>query len=104
MSDYNGWHNYSTWRVQTEYFADRNLKDFTGGRLVSISDLCAILKDHIEEVIGHDPCGLLVQGWANAFIEDVRWSEIADHLIEADEEFDRWNDISELLREKDSNP
>ena len=87
--EYNGWHNYSTWRVQTEYFADRNLKDFTGGRLVSISDLEPLLKDHIEEIIdiNSDP-GSLVHGWANAFIEDVRWSEIAEHLIDGDNDED----------------
>ena len=86
-NEYNGWYNYATWRVQLEYFADRNLKDFTGGQLVSISDLCAILKDHIEEIIdiNSDP-GSLVHGWAMAFIDDVRWSDIADHLIVADDE------------------
>jgi len=83
--EYNGWTNYETWRVQLEYFADRELNDFTGGRLIPFTDLCAILKDHIEEIIdlGSDP-GSLVHGWAMAFIADVNWRDIADCLIEAD--------------------
>lgn len=83
---HNGWTNYATWRVQLEYFADRELDDFTGGRLLPFTDLYALLRDHVEEIIdiGADP-GSLVHGWANAFIDEVNWSEIADHLLEADE-------------------
>jgi hypothetical protein len=85
---YNGWANYATWRVQLEYFADCKLGDFTGGRLTTISDLESMLKEHIEEIIeGATKEGLLgnlARGWAMAFIDDVRWREIADYLLEAE--------------------
>lgn len=87
MSDigHNGWANYATWRVQLEYFADCKLGDFTGGRLTTISDLESMLKEHIEEIIESTTQeGCLARGWAMAFIDDVRWREIADYLLEAE--------------------
>jgi hypothetical protein len=87
MSDigHNGWANYATWRVQLEYFSYTKLNDFTGNRLITISDLEHILKDHIEEIIESTTQeGCLARGWAMAFIDDVRWREIADYLLEAE--------------------
>lgn len=85
--EYNGWTNYATWRVQLEYFADSKLGDFVGNKLIPISDLESLLKEHIEEIIESTTKeGCLARGWAMAFIDDVRWSEIADYLITADNE------------------
>lgn len=85
--EHNGWANYATWRVQLEYFADRDLQFFTGGRLYGFIELCELLKEHMETLIEEttEPYGV-ARGFALAFIDDVRWPEIANHLVDADDD------------------
>jgi hypothetical protein len=94
MSDqtYNGWTNYATWRVNLEIFDGIDPHDYGWDNLDSY-DLGKQLQDYAEELIEmsvRDPqCGTgqhspsLARDYALAFLADVDWREIADHLIEA---------------------
>ena len=79
MSDgYNGWTNYATWRV--------NLEMFDGGDFASDNDLDAYdlgqsLRGFAEETLSEQGSGMVLD-YALAFISDVNWREIAEHMIE----------------------
>ena len=87
---YDGWTNYATWRVNLEIFeymdAD-SLIDYFGEDVDKEA-----LKEYVhDEVFGDlDTKGFtLIQGYANAFLSEVNYYEIREHLInqinEADE-------------------
>jgi hypothetical protein len=100
MSDtkYNGWTNYSTWRVHLEWFDDFDLG--VGMGYYTQEDIDELnpsdLKNDLQELVEHQ-LDCEVQGtdtkvlaYALSFIGDVNWYEIANHLItNAKEEFAR---------------
>jgi hypothetical protein len=77
MSDYNGWTNYATWRVRLEMFdgydgaSDNNLDAY---------DLGQSLREMAEETLFESAPGLAYD-YAMAFLWDVNWREIAEHMI-----------------------
>jgi hypothetical protein len=78
MSEYNGWTNYATWRV--------NLEMFDGGDFASDNDLDAYdlgqqLREFAEEMLSEQGSGMVLD-YALAFLWDVNWREIAEHMIE----------------------
>jgi len=86
MSDtkYNGWTNYATWRVNLEVFdgMDPEMFDLT----LDAEALRHVVQDIAEECIfmhAHDERGpsSLMEDYARAFLQDVNWHEIAEHLI-----------------------
>jgi hypothetical protein len=107
---YNGWANYETWRVNLEYFDGDDFERFDDyvqelyedyeppswapigtpdedrDRNARI-DLAEILKDEVEEwICSHMPeegCAAIARGWLLAFVADVRWTEIAAHIIDS---------------------
>jgi len=85
MSDtkYNGWTNYATWRVNLEVF-DGNELDELFDLTLPVEQLRHVLQDyvqgHIYEAGGGD--GNIAVDYALAFISDVNWYEIAEHMIE----------------------
>lgn len=78
---YNGWTNYATWRVNLEIFDGLSLSDL-GYEDLDEFNLAEALKDHVDEVLfcGIDDTGLAAD-YARAFIADVNWREIAQHMI-----------------------
>jgi hypothetical protein len=78
MSDYNGWTNYATWRVRLEMFdgadhaSDNDLDAYELGRM-----LCGMAEDVLFESAPR-----LAYDYAMAFLSDVNWCEIAEHMIE----------------------
>lgn len=78
MSDntYNGWTNYATWRVNLEIFDGADHFNFDQEAYDLGHDLKAYAEDLIEQTtqegIGRD--------YAFAFLSDVNWFEIAQHL------------------------
>ena len=72
---YNGWTNYATWRVNLEIF-DGLYSDMEGEKVTAES-----CKEYAEEVLSENGEGLALD-YARAFMANVNWQEIADHLNE----------------------
>lgn len=87
-SKHNGWTNYATWRVNLEMFDGWSLGDVWGyddadPAEVNISELSETLKEYVEELLDEQsPSDGIANAWAYAFISDVNWYEIAEHLAE----------------------
>ena len=74
---YNGWTNYATWRVNLEMFdgdyaSENNLDAYTLGQN---------LRDMALDTIGSQADGLALD-YAEAFLSEVNWFEIAERQIE----------------------
>ena len=79
---YNGWTNYETWRVNLEWFDGMDCRDW-GDDLYSVAQA---LKDHVVDSImcQYDMVAdTRVVDYALAFVQEVNWREIADHMIDA---------------------
>lgn len=87
---YNGWTNYATWRVNLEMFDQLTIGDFWGyenesPENVDAYELSQVLKDYAEEIIMETSNEGLAQDYALAFISDVNFYEVAEHLINVSE-------------------
>lgn len=88
---YNGWTNYATWRVNIEMFDGVTLEDLNTVETEPY-DLKDYLEDYAEEMIfsgvrfdERRPSNLM-EDYARAFLSDVNWYEIAEHIIENSKE------------------
>jgi hypothetical protein len=86
---YNGWTNYATWRINLEIFDGATLEDMCGtpktAKETDDFDAYAIgqqLKDYVHEILEGTVKSLALD-YAIAFVSNVNWYEIAEHLIEA---------------------
>jgi len=82
---YNGWTNYATWRVKLELFDYADPRDFsTRFHPDEAYNLGHDLKEYAENLIYENGGGNgnLAVDYALAFLSDVNWHEIAEHLIE----------------------
>jgi hypothetical protein len=80
---YNGWTNYATWRVNLEMFDGFNPRDHWQGKFDSAYDLGQALKSMAEDIICDQAAGdesSLARDYALAFLDDVNWCEIAEHV------------------------
>jgi hypothetical protein len=77
---YNGWTNYATWRVNLEMIDGMEPSDFGTG--LDSYDLGQALKDHAESLIDCTTNDGLAKDYALAFLSEVNWHEIAEHMIE----------------------
>lgn len=86
---YNGWTNYATWRVGLEIINDMRLDDFgveyDGEDIIDTSDLADAMRSYVEEHIGETSEGI-AKDYALAFLSDVNWSELAEHMIKEESE------------------
>jgi len=75
---YNGWTNYATWRIYLEIFADFDFDEeiYQNDR---DADFC---QDFAEEAIFYDVPDGLAKDYAFAFLSEVNWYEIAEHINE----------------------
>lgn len=82
---YNGWANYATWRVNLEMIDGM---DFTGYSNTP-HQLAVELKDYADEILSADQKGLdnecLALSYAKAFLDDVNWYQIAQNIIQEEE-------------------
>jgi hypothetical protein len=88
MSKYNGWTNYATWRVNLEMFDAMLVTDICTSRVPVVSELKDDLKEFAEHLIEQSSTDGLARDYALAFLSDVDWWEIANHMI-ADYERDQ---------------
>jgi hypothetical protein len=82
---HHGWTNYATWRVNLEIFDDADkaeLFDLT----LDVWGLSHVLQRYAEEVVDmsiSDPeAPSIARDYALAFLSDVNWREIAQHMID----------------------
>lgn len=83
MSDtYNGWTNYATWRINLEIFDGTDLEDMSWDGM-DTSDLANALQEYAQEIVFLE-CNekSLAYSYAMAFLSEVNWYEIAEHLLE----------------------
>ena len=78
---YNGWTNYATWRVYLEIFADYDFDNKVYPKYPRDAQFC---KDWAEFIVFDDipPINFLAKDYANAFLAQVNWQEISQHLNE----------------------
>ena len=100
---YNGWTNYATWRVGLEVINDMSIEDFgfnvnfltdesmshgigvNDFVLVDAYDLGQAMKSYVEDHIEETSEGI-ARDYALAFLSDVNWYELANHMIEEEKE------------------
>lgn len=85
-TSYNGWTNYATWRVNLEIFDSLEPEYFglsRGEELkhTDVHELADALKDCAEGFIVEQSTGL-AEAYALAFLADVNWREISQHIID----------------------
>lgn len=79
---YNGWTNYATWRIALEWFDDFNPDKHEK----EPSELAGVLQSYVEQTLEDTSVqSQIVLDYALAFTSDVNWYEIAQHLIEMQE-------------------
>ena len=90
-ASYNGWTNYATWRINLEIFDGVTLKDLNTVE-VDAYQLKDYLQEYAEEIVfldshigGKTPSSLM-EDYARAFLSDVNWYEIAEHMVKESEE------------------
>jgi len=75
MSEFEGWTNYATWRVNLEILGDIEFED-----VVSADDLKEIVEDCVFNNTVEKDC--LAADYARAFIQQVNFYEIAQGINE----------------------
>jgi len=74
----NGWTNYATWRVNLEIFSDMEVTDYFD-ELPTIE----MLEDYIENIVfDHSGNMGLMEDYARAFLANVNYYEIMEHIKE----------------------
>ena len=77
---YNGWTNYATWRVHLEVFDSLPLDDFSAAD--DVHTLAEACKERAEYYVECSSEPGLARDYALAFLSDVNWREIAQHMLE----------------------
>lgn len=84
---YNGWTNYATWRVNLEVLDGLELDTWLDVNDPDMRDpkvVADILKEHVEYVV-FESAGVdsdsLVASYAEGFLADVDYYELAEHYI-----------------------
>jgi hypothetical protein len=80
---YNGWTNYATWRVNLEIFDGLEQSEVFDLSL-PLEQLRHVLQDYVEGHIYESGGGNgnIAVDYALAFLSDVNWYEIAEHMLE----------------------
>jgi hypothetical protein len=78
---YNGWTNYATWRINLEMVDGCEPDTFGIDEDSTAYETGQQIKDWCEEIVSEGSSGLALD-YAMAFMSDVNWTEIAEHLIE----------------------
>ena len=79
INEYNGWTNYATWRINLELFSDMEVTDYFDELPTT-----EMLEDYVENVVFenyNDRLGL-VEDYARAFLNNVNYYEILEHIKE----------------------
>lgn len=90
---YNGWANYATWRINLEMFDGFEVTEHFTSR-PEVDELAEHLKEtaesYLEETAGNS--AQLCLSYALAFLSEVDWEEIAEHML-GDAEYEKYSVI-----------
>jgi hypothetical protein len=78
---YNGWTNYATWRVNLEMVDGLDPREMFG-KLSEIYDLADAIQQYCESTLEGESQAGLARDYAFAFLDDVNWLQIAEHMAE----------------------
>jgi hypothetical protein len=76
-TDYNGWTNYATWRVNLEIFSNVVWSDH-----VTAEELQEWLDEYLFSNCAKDGANSVLVDYAKAFLSDVNYYEIARYINE----------------------
>jgi hypothetical protein len=89
MSNYNGWTNWETWKVNLELLdgldaSDLNIEHYTQDEYYEAGQ---IIEEYVGELIdleynGGNKSGGFISGVIRGFMSDVNWSELAKCFID----------------------
>jgi len=80
MTDtYNGWTNYATWRINLEILGDLDLAAYFDEK-PDLQSAILFCRESVDELIAEQSEGI-ARDFARAFVADVNFHEIAQHLI-----------------------
>lgn len=80
---YNGWTNYATWRINLELIDTDYYVEQYENEDISTYDLSLNIKSDIIDFIEESETNPTISGYALAFVDDVDFYQIAEHIIEA---------------------
>jgi hypothetical protein len=82
MTTYNGWTNYATWRINLEWFDGVDDVFIDAYKGDDVHDFADNLQSYVEEALDQLGHRDVLMDYAMAFIQDVNWHEIAEHLAD----------------------
>jgi hypothetical protein len=89
LSQYNGWTNYETWRINLEMLDGMSLEDMGFRRAEFLDEyrrdqftdrLAADLEAYVCDIVEADAKGFALD-LAQSFLAKVDWDEIAEHMV-----------------------
>jgi hypothetical protein len=86
-TNYNGWTNYATWRVNLEVFSGLDPYELRDNiHALSVHEVALLCMRHVQQLVfpeGRNEEDLvMIRGWAAAFLIKVNWNEIAEAVME----------------------
>ena len=84
MTKYNGWTNYETWKVNLELVDSESLAEMLEDYKPDFMGFVDMVKQYVEEIayLGAEE-NSFAESAVHAFLSDVNWYEIAEHIQEA---------------------
>ena len=80
---YNGWSNYATWRFNLEFVQDSPGTAFADDwERLETAEQVERLKEAAHDFIDNATMDEIVQGWVEAFLDDVDFWEVVKHINE----------------------
>lgn len=87
-TEYNGWTNYQTWRINLEVIDGMTLETFgfdlhevDTDEVADVESLAEAIESYVEEIVTWGVPDGLALNLAQSFLSEVDWMEIAEHII-----------------------
>jgi len=83
MSEYNGWTNYATWRINLEFFHDCEGTELASNwERISLQEQVEVAQNSLLDFIDENTSNVFVNAWIREFVADVNFYEIVKHINE----------------------
>ncbi len=87
---YNGWTNFATWKINLEVIGDIPLEEYFDTKPDQY-DLEDWIRSYIKDILDSSDADDIVRNWAESFISDVNYSELArTYLIDWEDDEDEF--------------